>query len=162
MFILYMTIIELSPNTLQSRKTNKLDNMIYSSFKKLEEHPKLKHTKQEIYKLLNSRNVKLYLYILNNKISGYLLGEIMKLSDGRNVFFITYLYTAVRHRNKGIASLLLDIVDKFVDDNELSGIMLITDTEDIKVFDWYLKKGFMQDNYLRNYERYDVMFKGSY
>ena len=83
----------------------------------------------------------------------------MNLNDGRNVFYVTYIYTSEQFRNKGIASKLLEKVDEIVGKNNLDGVLLTTDIEDNITYEFYLKKGFMPDIVLRTYDKFDVLFK---
>jgi ribosomal protein S18 acetylase RimI-like enzyme len=75
------------------------------------------------------------------------------------VLYISYLYTAKQFRGQGHASKLLEIADKICDKNGLDGIMLTCNSQDNKLYDFYLKKCFMPDLFLRNYGKYEVMFK---
>jgi ribosomal protein S18 acetylase RimI-like enzyme len=133
--------------------------MVYINFEKLSQYPQLKHNRKEIMRLLKSDDVVVYLYLVNKKIAAYMVGEIMKLNDGRHVFYISYIFTAVKFRNKGIASKLMNVIDEMTNKYGLDGVMLTCDSEDRAVYDFYLKRGFMPDMLLRTYNRYEVMYK---
>ena len=154
-----MSIKIVTQSELEKTNIDLLINTIYVNFIDLSEFPELKHNKDEIKKLLMSPNVQLFLYIINKKIAGYMLGEIMKLNDGRTVFYITYIYTAPKFRGKGIASKLMKLIITITEKNNLDGVMLICDTEDTHVHEFYLKRGFMPDMTLRRYDRHDVLFR---
>ena len=154
-----MSIKLITSNQLKCNNLNFFINTIYVNFRDLTMYPELKHTKSEIKKLLLSQNVQLFLYIINKKIAGYMLGEIIKLNDGRTVFYITYIYTVDKFRGNGIASKIIKNVSTITEINNLDGIMLTCDTEDPQIYDFYLKRGFMPDTYLRRYTRYDVLFR---
>lgn len=136
-----------------------LTNVIYSNFIELSNYPTLKHTKNDIYNLLKSENVLICLYITNKKIGGYMVGEFMKLNDGRHVFYVSYIYTGIQFRKHGVGSKMMKIVDGLVQQYGLDGIMLTCDSNDQSVYDFYLKKGFMPDMILRNYGQHEVMYK---
>ena len=149
----------ITPKMLQKRKTPKLDYMIYNNFHDLSKYPKLLHTTDEISKLLNSNDTLFYVYMYNNKIAGYVLGKAMVLNDGRQVFFISYIFVAKQFRSKGLGQFLLLYIQQLAITLNLVGIMLVCDTEDQLVYEWYLKNGFMPDLYLRRYEKHDVLYK---
>jgi ribosomal protein S18 acetylase RimI-like enzyme len=95
----------------------------------------------------------------NGAIAAYLIGEIIKLNDGRIVLYINYLYTSKYFRNRGLASKLIDVAEQIVKAEKLDGLMLTCDTENNIIYNFYLKKGFMTDLILRRYEKYDVLYK---
>jgi ribosomal protein S18 acetylase RimI-like enzyme len=152
-------IISISSQDIINRKTCNLDNMIFNTFINLSNIPELKHNIMEIKKILNNPRVQFYIYMIDNMIAGYILGETIVLNDGRHVLYITYLFTAPKYRNHGIASSLLTYAEQYVINKNLNGIMLTTDTQNLKLFNWYLEKGFMADTTLRNYGRYEVLYK---
>jgi ribosomal protein S18 acetylase RimI-like enzyme len=137
---------------------NPFIDLIYNNFINLSKYPSLKHTKHDINKLLKSPGMRGYVTtVKNNKLLGYLIGEVIQLADRRKVFYISYLYIAKRFRNKKIGSKLMDtVISTFR--SKYDGIMLTCDTDDLKVFEFYQKKGFMLDLMLRQFNRHDVMF----
>jgi len=141
-----------------NKKTNLFEKTIYKNFIHLAQHSELKHTEDEIHRLMTSQNLQLYLYVLNNKIIAYLIGEIMTLNDGRTVLYITYIYTGSKYRGKGYGSKLMDTAEDIGRQKKADGILLTCDTEDRKVFDFYSKRGFMLDFKLRQYTKYDVLY----
>lgn len=154
-------IYVLSPQVLNKRKTKKLDQMIYKNFIHIADNPILMHNYKEIKNILSSNDVQFYLYFYKNKILGYLVGTIMKLSDGRRVFYITYIYVAKDARQFGIGNKLLNFAKRCAANMYLDGIMLTCDTENKKVYSWYTRHGFMLDMQLRKYERYDVLYNSN-
>jgi len=133
-------------------------NSVYNNFIDLSKYPELKHTKQDIYKLLKSENMRGYIVRQDNKLLGYLIGEIMILADGRKVFYISYIYIAASFRKKHIGSKLLEMVIKTSRSLKFDGVLLTCDTENIPVYDFYQKRGFMPDLVLRKYARHDVLY----
>jgi len=143
-------------------KTSNLElfaTVIYKNFINLLPYKQLQHTKQEIYRILTSDNAKVILVMVNKKMAAYLIGEIMKLNDGRIVFYINYIFTSKLFRNRGFGSALMKVVENIVKNENLDGIMLTCDTENKYVYDFYIKKGFMPDLILRKYDRHDVFYK---
>jgi ribosomal protein S18 acetylase RimI-like enzyme len=132
---------------------------VFYNFRELTNFPNLKHNIKEIMRTIKSTKSTIIFFMNAGKVVGYLLGEIMKLNDSRNVFYVSYIYTSPQFRGKGIASRLLTTVDNFVAKNNLDGVMLTCDSQDEYVYDFYSNKGYMPDLVLRTYDRYEVMFK---
>jgi ribosomal protein S18 acetylase RimI-like enzyme len=132
---------------------------VYHNFRELVNLPKLKHNMKEIMRVIKSKNSTIIFFMNNDKVAGYLLGEIMKLNDGRSVFYVSYIYTSPQFRGNGIASHLLTTIDNFVSQNNLDGVMLTCDSQDEYVYEFYTKKGYMPDLVLRTYDRFEVLFK---
>ena len=153
-----MSIVIVPKHKLNKNNVNILTEIIYKNFIELSQYKHLKHTRKDIHDLLLSDNSVIMLYMIDKSIGGYLVGEIMTI-DSRRVFYITYIFTSVKFRNKGIASQLINNVENIVDKKDLSGILLTCDTENKNIYDFYLKKGFMPDLVLRNYSRFDVLYK---
>lgn len=152
--------VQVSHNDLMNRKTSKLATVIYDNFIHLSFLPELKHTLNDINKLLDSPTSFLYLCLKNEQIVGYLLGEETTLPDGRQVAYITYVYTVKQFRKHGIASKLVNIIETKVLNESKDGVLLTCDTEDNSIYDFYLKRGYMPDMQYRKYDKYDLMFKG--
>jgi ribosomal protein S18 acetylase RimI-like enzyme len=154
-----MLIVILGKNELKKFDLKLFSSVVFSNFSELDNET-LDHSENSIYNLLKSDSVKLYLIVSNDhKILAYILGKIMKLNDGRDVFYITYLYTSSEHRNKGYASILINLVNKTKIDEKLNGIMLTCNSTDDKIYNFYINKGFMPDIILRTYAKHEVMFK---
>lgn len=133
---------------------------IYNNFIYLKDYPQLKHTFEDINKLLKSVNMySILIHDINGRIIAYLIGEILELDDGKTVLYIDYLYVVSTYRELGIASKILDILISKVNSWDISGIMLTMDTENKKIYDFYLKRGFMPDQKYRRYERHDILSK---
>lgn len=135
-------------------------NAIYNNFPSIVSYPKLRHTKKDIDKLLRSNKMFcLLVYDANKRIAGYLLGEFVELTaTNKIVFFISYLYVARTYRKRGIASKLVDIIfNKVKKLWNIDGIMLICDTDDTAVYDFYIKRGFTIDQTYKRNEKHDVL-----
>ena len=133
-------------------------DVIYKNFINLAKYEELKHTEKEIKRLLKSANF-LGLFVYNKKthLVAYMLGEIMKLNDGRIVYYMSYFYVAKPYRVKGIGSQMMNMIIEKCKSRRISYIMLMCDTEDTAVHDFYLMRRFMPDPILRRYDRYDVL-----
>lgn len=152
--------------SLLNHNTLLFENIIYLNFLYLKKYKNLKHTKMEIKRLLNSNNSYLFTVIINNKIIGYLLGEIKILSDlnpldNRKVFYISYLYVCQKHRNKHIGNKLLNTMYCFFKKSNIDGFLLTFDTRIKKNKNFYEKNHFMPDNIFRTYDKFDVYYKNN-
>lgn len=154
MFVHQITKTEKKIYTFQN-----FGQVVYDNFIDLSYNPKLKHNMNEIMKIIKSPESVILIALENNKMIGYLIGEFIKLNDGRHVFYITYVFTSELFRDRGIASKLMNIVDDLVLKNNLDGIMLTCDSENYQVYNFYLKKKFMPDLVLRTYDKYEIMYK---
>lgn len=156
-----ISIREVYGDRLKYIDQNSLNNFVgtvYNNFIELAKYPQLKHSPSEIHRLLTSPNLVLYTISLQQSIMiGYIIGELMKLEDGRFVLFIAYLYVGSKYRRNGLGSILMDKIIGYARYKSMDAVMLVCDTEDHKVMDFYFTKGFMYDLYLRRYDRYDVL-----
>jgi len=156
-----MHITKLNNNILNNRQTDKFDYMIYKHFEHLVEQPKLMHSYEKIKELLDSKDTQIYLLMKKTSIYGYVVCSKMSLTDGRKVLFINYIFTSPQHRHNGYGNILLNYIMKYAKSSNVDGIMLICNTTDKKIHDWYARHGFMLDFHLRRYEKYDVMYKSA-
>jgi Acetyltransferases len=151
------SIRHITGKQLKYYDLSRFTKTIYKNFIELSSEPKLKHNLKEINRLLTSNNT-IGLFIFNGrKVIGYLIGEIIKLNDGRTVLYISYLYIAARYRCNGFGTILLNQYIDLAKKINMDAIVLICDTDNQRVLDFYLLKGFMYDIYLRRYDKYDVI-----
>jgi ribosomal protein S18 acetylase RimI-like enzyme len=135
-------------------------DIIYNNFIELTEDDKLMHNKEKIEEnLRNDNSVIILLLNGDNKIIGFVTGNIILLDDRRKVFYISYIYVAESERNKKIGSQLMNIVEKITMLNKCLGVMLIFDTHQQNLVKFYENRGYMLDINLRRYERHDVFYK---
>jgi predicted N-acetyltransferase YhbS len=131
---------------------------IYKNFEYLSNAPIMHHNLEEIDKLLKSENMYCFLvYDTKNIIIGYLIGEIIKLSDNRMVFFINYLYVFSKYRKMGIGSKLINLVKSKIEKWKINGIMTLCDTSIDAIVDFYAKKNFIIDPVYKRNDRYEIL-----
>lgn len=152
--------IIVSKKNIDSSKMDIFIDTVYNNFIELVNVSQLQHNKQAIRDIFKCGTTQIYLILVNKKITSYIVGKIMTLNDGRKVLYISYLYTSPKFRKHGFASDLLKMADIVCKKNMLDGILLTCDSENIGVYNFYLKKGFMPDLLLRTYGKYEVMYKG--
>lgn len=134
-------------------------DIIYNNFIELTEDDKLMHNKEKIEENLRNDNSVIILLMNDDKIFGFVTGNIMLLDDRRKVLFISYIYVAETERNKKLGSQLMNIVEKTALLNKCLGVMLIFDTHQQNLVRFYENRGYMLDINLRRYERHDVFYK---
>lgn len=134
--------------------------IIYNNFIDLKNNDKLLHNKEEIEKNLRSKNSVIIIFTYDSgEIIAFLTSNIMILDDRRKVLFISYIYVAKNERNKKLGSILLKEAEIFAKKINCIGIMLIFDTYQPKLVNFYEVHGYMLDINLRRYERHDVFYK---
>ena len=96
--------------------------------------------------LTSNKFLGLFVYNTEGQVVAYLLGEFETLPDSRLVFFIFYIYVSPKHRNKKIGSRLLYETKKIMK-NEIgiNFIMVFTNNNFNKIFNFYKKNGFIKD-----------------
>ncbi len=154
----YPKIISKSNSYNITKHLDSYIDILFINFKSLSLYKNLKHDKQHLKELLTSNNMfGVLIYNNNNKIIGYAFGEFMKLDDGRSVYYLSYIYIIKSWRKKGIGSYIMNLLTEQCKKHDVHYLMLICDTEDPLVYNFYLTRGFMPDLKLRRYEKYDVM-----
>jgi ribosomal protein S18 acetylase RimI-like enzyme len=124
---------------------NRLAKIIFLNFIKLMDQPNIEFSMDAIERLLVSNNlVGWFLLDNNDKIIGYLVGEIQRLHDGRLVYFISYFYISKNYRGKGLGKIMLLRCLKFIKDNNIPFTMLITERDTVG-YNLYRKIGFQND-----------------
>lgn len=124
-------------------------NIIYYNFIELANRSDVVHTKEDIYKLLLSSDMYGYVVRFTTKIVGYLFGEFITLSDGRNVYYLSYIYVAPKYRQYKIGSVLLQKIINKCNNRGVMFIVLTCDTHDERVMHFYKKFGFIPDPVLK-------------
>jgi len=128
---------------------NRLAKIIFLNFIKLMDQPNIEFSIEAIERLLASNNlVGWFLLDNNDKIIGYLVGEIQRLQDGRLVYFISYFYISKNYRGKGLGKIMLLRCLKFIKDNNIPFTMLITERDTVG-YNLYKKIGFQNDTLIK-------------
>jgi len=149
----------ISSKDLNESRSNKISNMVFSNFSFLDKYPHLNHNIKEINKIINSTTSHTLLYTLDGSIVAYVMCDIMNLKDGRKVLYIDYIFVVPQFRHAGIGKKMLTYTFNTAKQNNLSGVMLTSDSQDQYVYNWYLDYGFMPDVLLRTYNRHEILYK---
>jgi len=138
--------------------TKIFSQIIYQNFDHYTDDPVMHHTIEDITTLLKSKDMYcLLVYNIHHRLIGYLIGEIIKLNDGKMIFFINYLYVIKKYRNLGIGSKLLNIIIDKVKHWKINGIMLLYNSTDNYLTNFFTNRNFyVDDSYKRN-ERYEIL-----
>jgi len=144
---------------MTKKNSTKFVNMLYTNFIDLQSYPELKHNKTELTRLVLSKSAVIVLYLVNNKIAGYIVAELMVLNDKRKVIYVNYIFTAKKFRNKGIASKLMSYIEDMAFDLKYDGVLLTCDTDNTQVLDFYMVKGYLYDIMLRTHKKHDILYK---
>jgi len=131
--------------------------VIHNNFLYLRDFPNLQHSLSSILILLKSHNTISYLVYHNKQLIGYLIGEMKHLEDGRLVFYISYVFVLKAYRSKGIGT---QLINKIISDSKLKGIkfiLLTCDSDDKRVFSYYLRIGFIEDPIYKSFDRHRVL-----
>ena len=120
---------------------------IFRNFAYLEDRPQLNHNLPELFRLLTSETLYGYLlYTQTNDLIGYLIGETQHLVDGRQVFYLSYLYISKKYRKHHLGSKLLEMLKnkiKYIDG--LSFIILSCNRHFPPIQKYYRERGFVPD-----------------
>lgn len=137
--------------------TSMYTKIIYRHFIELSQYPNVQHNEPAIYKMLSSENMFGYVIRSGKKIIGYLFGEFTVLGDGRNVYYLSYVYIAPRYQGHKLGSVLMNKLIKQCHVRGTTFIVLTCDTTDQKVMKFYKKFGFTYDPVLRQNTKHDVL-----
>lgn len=131
--------------------------IIFDNFIELKQYPYVRHTHNDIQKLLSSEQLFGYIVKYNDTIIAYMFGEVTTLSDGRNVFYLSYIYVVPKYRHIKTGSLLLRKLIAHCRQFGIPFIVLTCDTENEKVMAFYKKFGFVNDPILTSDRKHDVL-----
>ena len=144
---------------MEQKKYDVLCKTIYKNFSYLSKFTELKHNLNEIGRILHSDGLVGFELYHDNVIIGYVIGELMTISDGRFVTYIYYLYIVSSYRSKGYGTKLLKAVYSHADYSGSKFIMLTCNNNDTTLITYYKKNGFIQDVYQHNIYPFIVMTK---
>lgn len=152
-------MLRYTGNDLVMRDMRKLIEVIYRNFEQLNSSPELNHTKREIARLLTSPKSVIIVGTLNKSIVCYLVAEITSIDNLKQLMHIYYLYTAPLHRGHGLATYMLNLIQKYSNEVNITILSLTFDTYDKMLEKFYYNNGFVYDPNLRSYQRHDMMVK---
>lgn len=127
----------------------KFSKVIYDNFIELARIEYVRHTRRNILQLLQSDNFHGYAIYHNNVCIAYIIGELNFNFNGRNSFYISYLYVIPVYRKKGLGSDLLNMARNYCKNTGINFIILTADTSNKKLVKFYRDRGFLIDKLSR-------------
>ncbi|VBB18310.1 N-acyltransferase [Yasminevirus sp. GU-2018] len=144
---------------LAHRDMRKFIEVVYRNFEELNTSPELNHTRYEISRVVTSRKSFVLIATINGLIVGYILAEATTVENLRQLMHIYYLYTSPTYRGHGIATYLMNVLQKYSQKLNIPAISLTFDTYNKQLEKFYLANGFVYDSNLRSYQRNDMLVK---
>lgn len=134
-------------------------NIIFTHFISLTEYSYIDHSQQSIYKLLSSENMFGYIvrHPTTKNIIGYMFGETSLLPDGRNAYYLSYIYVVPKYQHMKIGTILMTKIIQHCKYVGVPFIVLTCDIEDKKLMNFYKKFGFVFDLLLKKNKKHDVL-----
>jgi GNAT superfamily N-acetyltransferase len=134
----------------------KFAKIIFFNFLYLQYEKNINFSLNSIIEVLQNSTLTCWLILEKGIIIAYLIGNKQLLTDGRYVFFISYLYVSENYRNKGIGTYIMLNCFKYCKENRIAFIMLISNENN------FIKKfGFTPDMLMKinnkKYKIYTVM-----
>lgn len=124
---------------------------------KADKFSQLGHNEQELTRLVTGENfLSLFAFNDQNKMVGYLVGEIKKLQDSRMVYYISYLHVSPEYRGYRIGSKLIEMIINKCNDFGYKFVMLTCDSQKSQIVNLYKKYGFTKDPLLGSNDRHCV------
>lgn len=143
---------------LENKNLRKFINAIFKNFKELEHVNDSEHNPDSINRLLTSPTSIIIIGIHNDMIVSYLIAE-PTVVNLRHLMHIYYIYTSIFHRNNGIATYMINLIQKYSLEIGIRFLSLTYDTYNIKLAKLYFDNNFDYDNELRSYQRHDMLVK---
>ena len=152
-------VLVYTGNVLKSRDLRKLIEVVYKNFEDLAISPELGHNRRTIGEVLTSPMSLTLIAMLNDVIIGYLMANIANADNNNRYMHIQYLYTSPYHRGNGVATQLLNTIQRYALIMGIDRLSLTFDTYDKNLERFYVSNGFNYNNELRSYKRHDMMIK---
>jgi ribosomal protein S18 acetylase RimI-like enzyme len=142
----------------QINNIDRLAKIIFFNFIELQNEQNIVFNIDEITSTLNSNNLLGWFLLDNNeKIVGYIVGELKELTDGRYVFYISYFYLIHKYRSMGLGYKMMLICLEYIGSINVQFIMLISNIHS-NAFKLYKKLGFGFDPIIKiNNPNYAVL-----
>ena len=153
-----INVLSYTGDDLYKRDLRKFIEVVYRNFEEIADVEELNHNRKEIARLLTSPQSIILIAILEGKIIGYLIAEVTEFNL-RRLMHIYYLYTAPIHRGNGIATYLLNLIQKHSQKLNIDSLSLTYDTYNKNLTKFYYENGFNIDFELKSNKRHDMLVK---
>ena len=154
-----INILIYNGSHLINKNMTKFIEIIYKNFNHIADVTKLNHTREEINRLLKSDTSIIVLSVIDNKIIGYLIADIISLENLKQMLHISYLFTSPTYRNIGIATTMINSIEKYALDRNINTLSLTLNTYNKYLERFYFDNNFTYDSNLRTHKKYDIMVK---
>lgn len=121
-----------------------LSEIIFNNFKEIAHIKELGHNIESIKELLKNKTLLLF---DGEILIGYMVSEVKNVG-GRYIYYISYIYVATEYRSCNLGSVLINYAIHYCKNNDIKFITLTFDTSNEKLVNFYVKKGFKQDQYI--------------
>lgn len=133
-------------------------DVIYKNFEYLNINNIITHNRESIEHLLLSDTSIIIVAILKDSIVGYLIADIVYVKSDK-LQHIYYLYTAPIHRGNGIATYMLNLIQKYSIELNIYILSLVVNTHNKSLVKFYTDNYFNYDANFRTFKRYDNFIK---
>lgn len=142
----------------QIENIDRLAKIIFFNFIELENEKDIVFNIDDITSTISSNNLLgWFLMDDNNKIIGYIIGELKELTDGRYVYYISYFYLIHKYRSMGLGYKMMLVCLNYISSINVPFIMLISNIHS-NAFKLYKKMGFGFDPIIKiNNPNYAVL-----
>lgn len=147
-----------SGSNLKNKDMRKFVEVIYRNFEHLKNFSEVKHTREEIMRVLTSKTSMLLVATYQGSIVSYLLADLVGYNK-RLFMHIYYLFTSPSYRSNGVATFLINSIQQYADVFDASALSLTYDTYNLKLRKYYRSNGFRMDSELRSGQRFDMLVK---
>ncbi|MBS4536578.1 GNAT family N-acetyltransferase [Clostridium sp. D2Q-14] len=113
-----------------------------------------KNLLEMFYNDINSKNSIIFVGEINNKIIGFIRGEIKEINGifaSNKIVFITDIFMEELFRGKGLTKNLIEKIEEYCREKEIFNIKLNVNTQNKRAIGFYKKKGFIEVN--RTYKK---------
>jgi RimJ/RimL family protein N-acetyltransferase len=153
-----INFLRYTGDQLKTRDMSKLTEIVYKNFEELTYVPNLNHDRNEIDDTLSSKDTIVILGTVNKIIISYLIARVTDVND-LTVMHIYYLYTIPTYRSNGIATFMLNLIQKYAQEMKIHMLSLTFDTYNMELTKFYFTNRFEYDKNLRSFKRYDILVK---
>jgi RimJ/RimL family protein N-acetyltransferase len=153
-----INVLRYTGDELASKDIRKFIEIIYRNFEEANQWSELNHNRTEITRLLTSPDSIIIIAMLYKRIVGYLIAEEIVVNQ-KKIMHIYYIFTTPVRRRSGIATYMLNLIQKYTTDNDIHAVSLTFDTYNKKLEKFYYSNHFRYDSELRSYQRHDMLVK---
>lgn len=144
---------------LARRDMRKFIQVVYQNFIDLAEDPQLGHTKEELKDLVTSPQSIIIIGTIDGVIVCYLIAKITVVENLKQLMHIYYIFTAPAYRGRGLATVMLILIQKYSKEMNINTLSLTFDTYNKTLERFYMNNHFVYDSNLRSYKRHDMLVK---